>query len=490
VIQRILEQSTDALRVEVVSLALIDPDTQELVFRATTDPNSRIIGQRLAIGKGVAGWVARKGRGAVVPDVRQDPRFYPEMDRLTGAHTRAIACAPIQAGGRVIGVLEALNPLAGAFDNDALLVLTGIGSLAGTAINHAQLFERLQTAHQRYYDLFEDSMDAILVTDANGAILEVNQQVEALLNLERAALRGQNIHSLKVADPEKLGRNFEALAGATTINYETMLATPAGRDIPVEVYARRVRIEGRAHLQWIIHDITARKNLETLRDDLISMIYHDLRSPLANVVSSLDVLENIIPLQDDPTLQSLLNIAVRSTERIQRLTNSLLDLRRLESGEQITNRQTTSVQALVDDASEALRHTLESKNLVLERTVPDQLPPLFVDSDMIRRVLINLLENAAKYSPEHSQLEVSAASEIGGLLLTVRDHGPGIPEGDRERIFDKFTRLHGSERARGFGLGLAFCRLAVEGHGGRIWVENAPDQGACFKFFLPQAGEG
>ena len=174
VLERILEQINHVLQVEMVALALIEPRTQELVFRAGIGKKGQeIVGMRLQPGQGIAGWVAQEGIGAVVPIASEDQRFFPEFDRRLGFVTHAIACAPIRSQDEVIGVLEALNPLDGSFDDDALPVLTRIGSLAGTAISHAQLFERLEAAHQRYRELFEDSIEPILITDWEGCILEV-----------------------------------------------------------------------------------------------------------------------------------------------------------------------------------------------------------------------------------------------------------------------------------------------------------------------------
>ena len=122
--------------------------------------------------------------------------------------------------------------------------------------------------------------------------------------------------------------------------------------------------------------------------------------------------------------------------------------------------------------------------------VADDIAMVSVDADMIRRVLTNLLENAVKYTPAGSQIYVGAREEAGAVLMWVQDTGPGIPLSERERIFDKYTRLHGKSGTRGLGLGLAFCRMAVQAHGGRIWVEDGPEGGACFKFTLPVSDPG
>jgi signal transduction histidine kinase len=255
----------------------------------------------------------------------------------------------------------------------------------------------------------------------------------------------------------------------------------------VQVYARSVLIDGVSHLQWILRDITERKNLDNLRNDLISMIYHDLRSPLANVVSSLDVLEAMLPEEFDPAIKSLLDIAIRSTERIQRLTDSLLDIRRLEAGQPIGNIQMIFPSTLAEEAVETVLPIVENKKQFVSMLVPQELPGVWVDADMLRRVLTNLLENAVKYSPAGSKIYLGAREESEMVLMWVQDTGPGIPPDERERIFDKFTRLHGKGGPKGLGLGLAFCRLAVEAHGGQIWVEDGPEFGACFKFTLPTA---
>ncbi len=488
VLQRILEQVSQALRVEVVSLALIDAQSEFLEFRASTSGKGQsVVGIRLPLGQGIAGWVAKEGKGVVVPDVRLDPRFYPEIDRITGFETRAIVCAPIKSEEKTIGIMEALNPIGGSFDPDALLFLTGIGNLAGTAIRHAQLFEQLQAAHQRYHELFEDSIDPIFITDWEGNILEANRQAELTSQFERNQLLSKNIADLHTLNHNLLGDRFGNLCGNCTLSYEATLFTKYSLEIPVQVYVRQVKIEGTSHLQWTLRDITERKNLDNLRDDLISMIYHDLRSPLANVVSSLDVVASLLAHSEDQTIRSLLNIAIRSTERIQRLTNSLLDINRLEAGQPIANLTPTSPIAIIREAVELLSPTAENKRQTIMLNLPENLPDILADAEMIRRVLSNLLENAIKFTPTGGQISIGAQQEGEWVRFWVQDSGPGIPEDDRERIFDKYTRLHSREGPKGFGLGLAYCRLAVEGHGGRIWVESQLDKGSRFNFTLPTA---
>jgi two-component system, NtrC family, sensor histidine kinase KinB len=486
VLQQILEQSSQALQVEAVSLALIDKDHHELIFEASTSKGAHdVTGLRLALGQGIAGWVAKVGEAMVVPDVHRDTRFYSGFDQNSGFTTSAIACAPVCFSGKVIGVLEAINPLKGSFDPDALMVLTGIGNLAGSAIRHSQHFNDLGTAHQRYRDLFEDNINSMLITDWKGLILEVNLEAVRLSGYDRDTMEHLTIDQLHDLDRGQLGEAFAELSSGETITYESVIHTQSGVEIPIEVRVHATQVEGISCLQWVLRNIQERKELDQLRDDLISSIYHDLRSPLSNVVSSLDVLANMLQLDGNPAILSLFNIAVRSTERIQRLTNSLLDINRLEAGQPIVNRQPVEPKSLVQDALDAVSPIAKNKSQEINTQLADDLSPVTIDGDMIRRVLINLTENAVKFTPPDGNITIGAQSDGEWVRMWVEDSGPGIPDEKKESIFDKFTRLHGKDGPAGFGLGLAYCRLAVEGHNGRIWIEDTPKSGARFVFTLP-----
>ena len=483
---RILEQVTQAISVQAVCLALLDPSEDFLIVRAAKgwlrDHESKAT---IKVGQGIAGWVAKEGQLLIVHEAPLDPRFDVETHRRTGLDTQAIACAPLKYHGQVIGIIEVINPKGGTFDMDTHLLLSGIGSLAGTAVRHAQLFERLQAAHQSYRDLFDDSIDSILITDWHGKIIEANHKAIQTSGLSKEILRTMTITQLHTVDEDVVGAEFEILTSNNTMSYESRLRTGGDHEIPVEVYVRQVNLEDNLLIQWILRDITERKHLDSMREDLISMIYHDLRSPLANVVSSLDILESMLP-EDDPTLPSLVGIAQRSTERIQRLTNSLLDISRLEVGQPVGNRQSADIQPVIRDAYELINPVIENKQQHINLILPDKLPQVLVDVEMIRRVIVNLLENASKYSPSGSMIQAGAKEEDDQILVWVQDDGPGIPATEKNRIFDKFTRLGIREPAtKGLGLGLAYCRLAVEAHEGKIWVESEPGQGACFKFSLP-----
>ncbi len=489
VLQRILTQISQALQVEVVSLALIDSRSQELEYRAAIgSTKDMIVGERLKLGQGVAGWVAENGKAAIIPQAHKDPRFFSGIDERLGFSTRAIVCAPIRSQGQVIGILEALNPVTGNFDSDALLVLTGIGNLAGTAITHAQLFEEVQQAHRRFRDLFEDSIDPIFVTDIEGKIVEANRPAEIMTGFDDNTLANMSIHHFHQVDWKVVGQDFENLQAGTCM-YEATMHSSSGDELPIEVFVRQVNIDSIPHLQWIMRDITQRKQFEKMREDLVSSIYHDLRSPLANVVSGLDMLQTMPQIRADSTLDTIVDIAMRSTDRIQRLTQSLLDTTRLEAGQKIGDALPTSVAELVNETVDVVAPHAESKQHELSVSISENVPNIMVDPDMMKRVLINLTENAIKYTPPGGKITIGAKRKSTEVHIWVEDTGRGIPPEDQHSVFEKFTRVRsgGTGGTRGLGLGLAFCKLAVENHGGKIWVESEVDRGSRFTFTAPIA---
>jgi two-component system, NtrC family, sensor histidine kinase KinB len=486
VLNAILTQTSQALDVEIVSLALLDLTEQCLRYQATTmEKKFDIIGQTLKIEDQALDLISKEGHGVILSKLHEDSLFSSEIDYQPEFELPVVAYAPIHSENKIIGLLEAVNKREVGLNADALLVLTGIADIAGTAIRHARLYESLQAAHQRYRDLFDDNIDPVLISDWDRTILEANRQAELSTGHDNSALLGMTIDQLQTLDPKFIAEMIEQISTVKSISYETELITHGKSKVPVEAHVRVLMIDGKSHLQWILHDISERKELDNLREDLISMIYHDLRSPLANVVSSLDVLDAILPEEEDPTLKSMVNIAIRSTERIQRLTSSLLDISRLEAGQPLGKRRINSGLSLLQEAVESTLPNINKKEQELVELLPSNLPPILVDEDMIRRVFINLLENASKFTPQKGTITIGAEQDQEAVLFWIKDTGPGIPPHEKERIFDKYSRVQLESGPKGFGLGLAFCRLAVEAHGGRIWVESELGKGASFYLSFP-----
>jgi PAS domain S-box-containing protein len=438
------------------------------------------------IDQGLAGWVIRNRQIAMIPDTSQDERWLQRPDdsiERTGA--KSAICVPVIARDKLVGVLTLVHRTPNFFDEGHLALVQAISDQAGIAINNASLYNSLQAAHRRYHELFEASIDPIWITDLDGHVLESNRQAAHLTGNETATMRGLTMTQILQLKPEWFEENATNLLGGRTAHTETSLNTRTGLPVPVDAYVSKVTMGTEESLQWILRDITERKALDALRDDLMAMVYHDLRSPLSNIISSLDMLNMLIPVTNDENLHAILTIATRSSERMQRLISTLLDIYRLEAGQAITDRKRTEVSTLVYEALDAIQPIAENKGQEMRIELAQNLPALWIDPDMIRRVIINLLDNATKFTLFKGEIRLRV-SRVGDMIeFAVSDNGPGIPPDKLELVFDKFARLQVERFPKGLGLGLAFCKLAIRSHGGNIWVESQLNVGSKFIFNLP-----
>lgn len=222
---------------------------------------------------------------------------------------------------------------------------------------------------------------------------------------------------------------------------------------------------------------------ERSRAALFGSVSHDLRTPLATISGAANTLS-----ADGDTLgaaerRELAALIAGEAGRLTRLMRNLLELARLESAALPLRGEPHALEEVVGAALTRLEGPLGQRPLELD--LPDDLPPLPLDAVLFEQVLINLLENALRYTPADSPLRIGARADDAGVTLSVADRGPGIPPGDEERVFDKFYRAPGAGGDGGVGLGLAICRAIVAAHGGRIWAEPRPGGGALFQIALP-----
>jgi PAS domain S-box-containing protein len=438
---------------------------------------------------GLAGWVVRNHLAALVTDTSQDQRWYRRPDDSTNqTGAKSAICIPfLLAGDQLVGVLTIVHPLPGFFSESHLLLLQSISDQAAITISNALLFQSLQLAQKRYEELFEGSIDPILVTTWKGEILEANRKTCEVFSMDKEGLLSKSIFDLHQADWEWLGEKSDELHNDQTITYVSEI-NQNEQVTPVEVHIHKVDINGAEYLQWIMHDISERIKLDQMRDELSAMVYHDLRSPLSNVESSLDMLTSLIPQEYADTAGQLVQIATRSTKRVQNLINSLLDINRLETGHPIAKREWTKFEKVIQDAIDAIQVNLDTKDLQMDVKIPEGSPSLFIDKDMVKRVFINLLDNAIKFAPQKGHIWLTVTNIPDFLHFSIQDDGPGISPEFRERVFEKYAYLNIDKPKKGIGLGLAFCRLAVEAHGGKIWVDSPTEKGSRFNFTLPTAG--
>jgi two-component system sensor histidine kinase KdpD len=228
-----------------------------------------------------------------------------------------------------------------------------------------------------------------------------------------------------------------------------------------------------------------RAKTEEMRSSLLSAVSHDLRTPLATITGAVSTLRDDSARVSRAQEEELLSDIQDEAARLERLVANLLDMTRVESGSLRLQREWVPLEELVGSALTRLDHVLAGRPV--EVSLAPGLPLLSVDPLLIEQVLVNLIENAAKYTPAGSRIEVDARRENDQVVIEVRDRGPGIRAGDEQRVFEKFYRGGGSAVA-GAGLGLAICKGIVDAHGGTIEVGNRTGGGATFRVALPVIG--
>jgi two-component system sensor histidine kinase KdpD len=241
----------------------------------------------------------------------------------------------------------------------------------------------------------------------------------------------------------------------------------------------------RARLSEEAQQALLKAEAETLRNTLLSSVSHDLRTPLAAITgAATSLLGRDIDLGHSGR-QELIRTIYEEADHLNQIIRNVLDMTRIESGAITVKKEWLPMEEIVGAVLNRLAEPLKERPLSI--TLPPDLPLVPFDPLLIEQVLMNLIDNAVKYTPQGTPIELSAEVKDEEIVIDVADRGPGIPAGEENRIFEKFVR--GSTRGGGMGLGLTICRAIISAHGGRIWAQNRPGGGAAFFFSLPLGGE-
>ncbi|MBI3965109.1 MAG: PAS domain S-box protein [Chloroflexi bacterium] len=336
--------------------------------------------------------------------------------------------------------------------------------------------------------------DGLALIDSSGALVYSNERAHTLLGLDPAAL----VAFLQAAEPARWATIERQLvdsqaaradwqrarhATETAVQFELGLVGPPRRDVLVDLFPVRDEGDGRIVQGLLLRDVTDERALARTKDELIAVVSHELRTPLACVlgVAELLLLRTLSPEEQHEMLQMM----IREGQRLTALLNDFLDLQRIESGRQPMRPAPLKLGEVLQSAVRAVGQDAE-RPIVLE--VAEPLPLVTADEERIQQVLVNLLTNARKYSPEGGEVRLAARALNGAVEISVQDHGLGLPSESLGQLFEKFYRVDNSDRRaiKGTGLGLAICREIVTAHNGKIWVESAGlGQGARFSFTLP-----
>jgi two-component system, OmpR family, sensor histidine kinase KdpD len=300
---------------------------------------------------------------------------------------------------------------------------------------------------------------------------------------------------------EKAGRGMETFGRATALYLPlkgsgqavgVMAVVPAGNGRfasnqmqLLEIFADQTATAmERTESQNAAETATIQMKTEQMRSSLLSAVSHDLRTPLASITGAASTLRSQSDKLLPETRQELIESIADEAERLSRVVSNLLDMTRLESGVEL-RRDLYPLEEIVGAALQRMEHQLEGREVTTH--LPDNLPLVSGDDVLLGQLLVNLLENATKYTPEGTPIELTAESGGEAITLEIRDRGPGFAPDEEQRIFEKFHRGR-STRARGAGLGLAICRAIAEAHRGSIEAFNRAGGGAVFRIRLPLGG--
>ncbi|WP_420478894.1 CHASE3 domain-containing protein [Brevundimonas sp. FT23028] len=355
------------------------------------------------------------------------------------------------------------------------------------------LLAEVRTVATRQAAIFDSAIDAILTLNPSGSIETMNAAASRMFGWSGPELVRRDISVLlDLENKDEVGRSFLARLGfrdgevAGGLVRELNARRRDGGLFPVDVALSPMPLPSGLHMVAVVRDISERRRVEEMKQQFVSTVSHELRTPLTSIAGSLGLLAGGAAGAIPDKAGRLISIAHSNSQRLVRLINDILDIEKLESG------QMTVDMASLDLRDIALRSIDNVQGLADDMSVAVDLDdgaaaPVRGDADRLIQVVVNLLSNAVKFSPAGSAVRVSVQPETRIARLSVSDDGPGIPDEFRARIFSKFAQADSSDtRAKGgTGLGLAIAREIAERHGGRLWFESAPGEGATFHLDLP-----
>ncbi|GAB4454288.1 MAG: hypothetical protein Kow0031_36360 [Anaerolineae bacterium] len=494
VLDLILEQLALVIDYDSSSILLYDEHEQELGVKAARGfaDMADALAVRLPYNENIPNYRAiLEQRPLVISNVDADPHW---QKTPSSSQVKSWIGAPLIARGKVVGILTVDSYEIGKYSTDNLSVVAAFADQAATAVANAQWVSQFQQAEANYAALFEDSTDMIIITDYNGTIHNINRKGCQFLRRPKDAIVGLQLQFFAPQLKGFIQTNYETLQAWREETIEVEILDAYRQKIPLEIRVRHVQFGNEERVEWVGRDISRRKEIERMRQDLVNMLVHDLRGPLGNLINTIDLIAMMANNEGNTNLLRFLEMGKRTGRTLTDLVDSMLDVSRLEQGDVPLQCSGTNLEQLLSEVQEQVEGQADAKDTtLLFHPLPVEIPPqVWLDNSLIRRVLTNLVSNAIKYAPEEAQVELTTSIETGQLCFAVKDNGPGISKKDQRRIFDKFSRINTSpDGPAGVGLGLAFCKLAIEAHQGQIRVESSGIEGEGSTFFacIPLATE-
>jgi PAS domain S-box-containing protein len=362
----------------------------------------------------------------------------------------------------------------------------------------AEIMERkvaekaLRISEIRYRRLFEAARDGVLILDPRTRkILDANPFMEELLGYTHEELIGKELFEIGLHKDEQANQDaFRRLQENHYIRYEDLpLKTKTGEKRDIEVVANLYEEEDKPIIQYNIRDISARKKLDRQKDEFISIASHELKTPVTSLKGFLSLLGRRLATHADGKELHYLARMNAQIHKLTQLINDLLDISKMQTGQLVYREERFDLDALVQEIVENIQETAQTHHLLLDGQIQAEA---FGDRDRIGQVLINLLNNAIKYSPQADTVLVRVAKDQNNAIMSAQDFGIGIAHEQQQKIFERFYQVTDPEERTypGLGIGLFISSEIVKRHGGQLWVESRKGEGATFHFTLPLFQEG
>ena len=495
------DETARVMDATVFLFALYDEVSETVQVVHQMDRGVEYPGGTFPLGKGFTSEVIRTGAPRLV---RRWSAEGPPVHLLYGTEAGELVTpqsgvvVPILSGDRVLGVLSAQSYRPEAYEDADLLSLGAIAVQAGTAIERVRATEQMALEHERRALQLEAVLatmnDALLIVDARGAIVRLNRAARELLCLDSASLVvGQPLEQQRLEQWPVTAREIAAAlipvidglrSGTSVAEQEVELRSGQLRVLSLGASVLRSPKGAPQGGVIAIRDVTGQRHLERLREDIFNMAWHDMKTPLAVIRGHAELLHRRLSSgdRDRKALEADAALIVTHTDRLAELLTTLFDVSCLEAGLLSILRWRTDLGALVRDVTESIRSTARHHIKVLA----DQSIVGEWDERRIRQVLMNLLSNSLKYSPEGSTVTVSLAAGERSATVRVHDEGIGLDGTELAQLFRRGYRPESARNAMRGGVGLYFSNGIVAAHGGRMWAESlGHGQGATFCFTLP-----
>lgn len=486
VLNRILEQMGRLLSIKMYAVIALDTTNGSFRIRASRGL-SRQFTEQLSIQPTEPDSVTMRALHAKEPiqvsDTETDPSYAIRKHRARVEGYRAILAVPLNTQHAPPTALLVFHPTPHVFTHNEIQLLTSFANHAAMAIENAMLYERsdmrLREQTHRLEALVQSLHDGLILSDLQGTVIYANKRIGELADISTKHLTGMHVDQILariIAHTAERSHATNDLQQVLNKKVERTIEISQNRTdktihLRLEVFNVNDE-EGTAIGRGIFfHDVTADRELDRMKSSLVSTVSHELRTPLAAIKGYASTLLADDVEWDRASQHEFLTIISDESDRLTNLVNNLLDLSRIEAGSLKLSREKCDIEAMIQ---RAMKQTHLSPGNRFEIRVEPKLPTLYADPPRLESILRNLIENAVKYAGSDAQVTIQVGRQREEFVFRVMDSGPGIPEGERERVFESFYRVDDSlaRLTSGAGLGLAICQGLVRAHGGRIWVET------------------